>query len=263
MSRPARLDAPQWRERREALQEAAALGAGFAVGKLLAALGDRASGVRVYAINSLRDFGDEVVEPLLDAVRRGHHPVWCAAVLANCEEGRYELQALPQHGEALLAAALRDDQLPVRIRIGVTKAIVICEGEEVGPALEAALSDPSVMIQYAAGRALWARRDRHGVRWVIQLVERAYLPQVEMLEWLGEACDPDAIPLLKRLASVWRTPFLPGKQRAAARASLQAIEDALAHIPEGALSLAPRPSGVTDAALSLWREGETEDERQA
>lgn len=263
MSRPARLDAPQWRERREALQEAVARGCHHAAPLLIKGFDDRASGVRTFSLNSLRDFGNEAVPAVVEALQASHHPVRCAAVLANCEEGRWALESLPAKGEPLLSAALADDELPVRIRIGVSKAIVICEGELVGPALEAALDDPSVMLAYAAGRALFARRDPHGVGWVLKLVERSYLPTAEMLDWLGETGSPDALPLLRRFASVWRTPFLPGKVRAAARQALQAIEDSLAHIPEGAISIAPRPTGLTDAALSLWKEGETDAERQA
>ncbi len=263
MSRPARLDAPQWRERREALQEALALGPHDAAERLLRALDDRASGVRTFAVNGLRDLGNDVVPDLLNALDRGYQPVRCAAVLACCGAGRRALEALPDRGEAWLAAALRDAELPVRLRLGVTKAIVICEGDEVGPALQAALDDESVMVQYAAGRALWARRDPCGVGWVVQLAERSYLPTVEMLEWLGETRSPDALPMLRRLASVWRSPFLPGPVRSSARAALQAIEVCLADFPQGALCLAPRPTGLTDAALSLWTEEETEAERQA
>lgn len=258
MSRPARADAPHWQERREALRELLARPHAAPVPGLLAALADRASGVRTFAVNALRDLGPEAVKPLAAALKAGRHPVECAAILANSLPGRQVLRARAGQSEDLLTAALREQSLPVRIRIGVTKALVVCPGEGAVQALVAALADPSVMLQYAAGRALWSRREPTGARWVIEYAARQELPSTEMIAWLGEVGSLEGLPLLQRLASVWRTPFLPRPQRLAARQAIAAVEEQLARIPAGALSRAEAPRGLTDAALSLWQEEDEE-----
>lgn len=228
------------------------------VARLLEVLRTGSAEAARFAAEVLCDLGDDIIDQLEPAFAEPSGRPWLAAVLASCREGRSVLKYAPQHGRDALLAALALDEAPVRMKLQVCKRLVICPGEEVGDALAACLRAESTMLQYTALRALTARDDPRAVPDVLERLERGYFYNAEMVEWLGRVGDARAIPLLKKLASPWRVLTVMPQTRHAARDALAAIEESLAHIPEGAISLAQPPRDApTPAAISLWEEEET------
>lgn len=258
------LDHGRWRIRRAALRALVDLNALDADEALLAALEDRAGGPRRFAYGQLRDRGDAALPLLAAQLDHPRYAAPCAAILACSAAGREILWPLPDHGSSLLIESLQRPHLPVRIAIAVTKSLVVGGDERVGDALAALLDDESVMLRYAAGRALYARWDPRAVPWAVALLN-SQPPDRTMVSWLGEQQDARALPVLRKLASPWRAffGFVPPAVREAAREAIAAIEASLAHIPAGAISLARGRPDVSETALSLWREGETAEEAAA
>ena len=218
--------------------------------QLIAALGDRATGVRRYAAAALIARGEAahaVLRAHLDNSPRG---LWCTAVLARTPAGRWVLRRRADHSVGLVAAAVEQPGLTCYQLVGLAKALVVCRGARPGEALSALLGHRLVTVRDAAGAALTARCDSRALPW---LTTHPRACTVAVVQWLGEAGDPAAFPLLRRLGS-WRSLFVaPAEVRAAARRAERALREATGHIADGALSRAAPPDGEpTAAALSLW-----------
>lgn len=237
--------------------------AGSAEGEraLVAALAGKDPGVLRRCAQALRVRGEAAVPALVEALRDSTRRRWAAAVLACSRAGRIALRRRRQQSCQALVEALGDDRIPVRLRLQVTKSLVICQPAAAGDALFAGLAHRSSQLAEACGRALLARRDDRAADWLIAHLARGALVSPEHLEWLGEVGATQALPVLRRIASYWRSFWLPAPTRRAAREAIRALEARVAHVPEGAISIAqrarPEPSA---AAISLWQEPETPEE---
>ncbi len=249
------LTAPHWEVRRDALRRLGELSASDWPALLVAALTDRAGGVRRYAADSLCRLAGNALEELqrhLDDPVRG--PT-CAAVMACCLPGRALLARRDDRGLPLLLASFQSDCLYVRARLAVIKALVIIPSPAVGDCLAALLTQDSVLLRNAAGRALEARCDDRATEYVCQRLYLFAQPDLDTLAWLAEHGDLTAMPALQRFSSRWRSFWASRRVHEAATAAMARLRERGLDVPAGAISRAAPPDGEpTAAALSLWRE---------
>lgn len=253
----------RWEVRREALRGYAEVAGARACDRLLAGLfDDRARGVRRACAEELRARAAAILNHLADRLDHRRHGPACAAFMACVLPGRERLAARRDKGARLLLAAFEVPDLPIRVLMAVTKALVICPYQAVGDRLAANLAHDSVVLAGASGRALYARWDERALPWARRQLA-GFSPDLHLIAWVGDLDDGEALPALRRLASFWRSLLLGGRVREAARSAIERIEERLSGVSDAAISRAPAPAAMTEAALSLWREDETAEEARA
>jgi HEAT repeat protein len=253
--------ASRWEVRKAALMGLCEIDCDDADRLLIEALSDRAGGVRRFAAAHLGQRKGRAVPQLLTALADPRLGPRCAAILAASTDGRRALRQLPDRGIPLLAQATRLGEISVHHLTNICNTLVVYLEPEAGDVIAALLAHTSPRVRDKAGRCLMARRDARAVPWMVDPARAGWWPGLEDIAWLGELGDPAAMPWLRRLASPWRLLTVAPPARAAAREALARIEEALRHVPDGAISRAAPPMGQpTAAALSLWESVDEDDD---
>ena len=249
-----RLGSGRWEVRREALRLMVALNPPDLIDLLVAALSDRARGVRRLAAGTLTRFGAEVLDDIEARLDDPRHGAWCTVVLAGSLPGRRRLAARAEAGLPYLRRAMALPDLHSMHLLGLVKALAIGPMPDVGLLLTPLLRSQSVLVRQAAARALVSRDDIRVLDWLLAQTEWSVF-SVPLVTWLGERGDIRAIPLLKRLCGFRAWLSISAGVRLAAPAALSTINVPTRHIPDQALTRAAPPGAEpTAAALSLWAE---------